>query len=75
MVPWSLKTRWNNCLDAIEGKTYIITHIFREGNMVADLIANKGFGLSDFTWWYSVMEAAMNAYNRNLECLKKHIVR
>lgn len=35
--------------------------------MVVDLLANEGFGLSDFTWWSLVQEATMIAYTRNLK--------
>lgn len=60
---------------ALKSKCYMITHIFREGNAVADSIANERFLLSDFTWWYSIPDAAMEAYLRNLEIRIEYRVR
>lgn len=48
-------------------KTYMISHLCGEGNAFADTIANMGFSLTDFTWWYNVLNEAWPSYPRNLE--------
>lgn len=44
-VHWSLKTRWRKCLNILYSNPFRITHIFREGNGVADVMANIGFSI------------------------------
>ncbi|CAJ2670958.1 unnamed protein product [Trifolium pratense] len=41
-VSWALRNRWKNVLFMISQMNCIVTHIFREGNQVADLMANHG---------------------------------
>lgn len=65
-VPWGVRVRWKKCLSILKDKTFSITHVFREGNQVADRMANYGHSLSDITWWYEVPDVAFNAYVRNL---------
>lgn len=65
-VPWQIRTRWYNCLHVLENNQYFITHIYREGNKVADAVANIAFSLDDFTWWYGVPEEAYDFYCRNI---------
>lgn len=50
-VPRVLKVRWRKCMNIIFSKRFKISHIFREGNGVANAMANVGLHLSDFTWW------------------------
>ncbi|KAL6185106.1 hypothetical protein ACLB2K_041241 [Fragaria x ananassa] len=42
LVPWNLRVRWLNCLRCISEMTFRSSHIFREGNKVADALANHG---------------------------------
>jgi len=42
-VPWMLRNRWNTCLNYCGKIRFMITHIFREGNVCADKLANLGF--------------------------------
>lgn len=44
--PWQLHTRRLNCLDMLKVMEFHISHIYREGNKVADLLANMGL-----VWW------------------------
>ncbi|GAU51888.1 hypothetical protein TSUD_416730 [Trifolium subterraneum] len=39
-VVWPLRNRWRNVLFMINNMNCFVTHIYREGNKVADLIAN-----------------------------------
>lgn len=65
-VPWKIKNKWKNCLQILDGRNFIISHIHREGNAVADALANEGFGLDDFTWCIGLPEGAQEPYHRNL---------
>ncbi|KAK9949954.1 hypothetical protein M0R45_005462 [Rubus argutus] len=51
LVPWKLQIRWFNCLYQISQMHFKVSHIFREGNKVADVLANYGTLSSDFVWW------------------------
>ncbi|KAL6146202.1 hypothetical protein ACLB2K_056885 [Fragaria x ananassa] len=51
LVPWQLRVRWLNCLYRISTMTFKSSHIFREGNRVADALANHGTSLSEQIWW------------------------
>ncbi|KAL5730722.1 hypothetical protein ACHQM5_003516 [Ranunculus cassubicifolius] len=36
----------------LEGKGFFITHIYREGNTVADKLANMACSVLDMVWWF-----------------------
>jgi len=42
-VPWMFHNRWNTCLNYSEKIKFKITHIFHEGNVCVDKLANLGF--------------------------------
>lgn len=48
--PWSLQTRWNNCTLLLQNMVFRCSHIFREGNAVADKLANLGLLSSSLVW-------------------------
>jgi len=52
-VPWTLRTRWLNCLTLVKSFSCTFTHIHREGNTVADALAKNGLGLPSLhsQWW------------------------
>jgi hypothetical protein len=50
-VPWSLRNRWRNALVKFTHLNGMISHIFREGNQVADSLANFGCTLLDPVCW------------------------
>jgi ribonuclease HI len=50
-IPWSLRTRWKNMKTMLRKVTCIVTHICREGNHVADALANHGLSLLGFYTW------------------------
>jgi hypothetical protein len=52
-VAWLLRNRWKNVMFMLSQMNCIVTHIFREGNSVADLLANYGLTSSVFTSWSS----------------------
>jgi len=65
MVPWKLRNRWLNCLFLSQSMSFMLTHIYREGNHCADKLANLGLNAQQFTWLdYVHIEMATN-FNRN----------
>jgi ribonuclease HI len=52
-IAWPLRNRWRNALWMIGQMNFIVSHIYREGNGVADLIANFGLNYSTSTSWNS----------------------
>lgn len=42
LVPWSIKSRWLNCLHRMRNFGLRITHIYREGNICVDILASLG---------------------------------
>ena len=51
-VPSTIKEEWQHTLQLIQEMDIIISHIFREGNEVADKLANFGFlSRNEFTWF------------------------
>ncbi|KAK2417490.1 hypothetical protein QL285_039786 [Trifolium repens] len=51
MVPWYLRNRWSNILLLFRNLNGIVTHIHREGNHIADTLANHGCTLSSASFW------------------------
>jgi len=68
-VPWMLRNRWNTCLNYCGKIRFMITHIFREGNVCADKLANLGFIHRELFHWYNsllsslFLEFFMNRYS------------
>ncbi|GAU45776.1 hypothetical protein TSUD_24400 [Trifolium subterraneum] len=50
-VALPLRNRWRNVLFLLNHMNCMVTHIYREGNKVADLIVNHGLSLSASTSW------------------------
>ncbi|KAK2655634.1 hypothetical protein Ddye_008686 [Dipteronia dyeriana] len=40
-VPWRWRTAWDRCLGLISQMDFAVTHIYREGNQVADSLASR----------------------------------
>jgi hypothetical protein len=53
IIPWPLKNRWLNCMFKVRNIQVIVSHVYREGNFVAEKLANLGLSITDFTWWNS----------------------
>jgi ribonuclease HI len=64
-VAWSLRTRWHNALFMARNMHVIVTHIYREGNQVADLLANHGLNLPSIVFLEDIPLFAKNCYDRN----------
>lgn len=66
-MPWRLKMGWKRCLSTLYSNTFMISHVYKEGNTVADTLTSVGFSLSDFTWWYSLPQEGNLPYTRNFQ--------
>jgi len=45
IIPWSIRNRWQNCLNYVNSIGFIFSHVYREGNACADGMANLGLSL------------------------------
>ncbi|GAU16217.1 hypothetical protein TSUD_298490 [Trifolium subterraneum] len=64
-VVWALRNRWQNVLFMLKQMNCIVTHIYREGNQVADLIANHGLYLPSIIFWDVAPMFMRQGINRN----------
>jgi ribonuclease HI len=51
-VTWNLRNRWSNALVKFKQLNGMVSHIFREGNQVADSLANFGCTLPSSVCWF-----------------------
>lgn len=49
--PWPLFTRWKNCKMDLSNMHFYASHIFREGNAVADKFSKMGLSQPSLKWW------------------------
>ena len=52
-VPWEVRHQWDSCLDDLTNLNFVVSHIFREGNGVADSLAKYGAHHLEAQWWTS----------------------
>ena len=50
-VHWSIAEDWSNCLQFISTVEFRFSHIYREGNGLADVLANAGRNCSQIMIW------------------------
>ncbi|CAJ2632471.1 unnamed protein product [Trifolium pratense] len=62
---WSLRNRWKNVLHLAKSMNFIVTHIFREGNQVADLLANHGLTLISIAYWQEAPLFIRDCFDKN----------
>jgi ribonuclease HI len=65
LIPWPLKNRWLNCLLVSTNMNILVSHIYREGNECADVLANLGLGLLNFSFWNDVPQPVFDSLARN----------
>ncbi|KAL5148112.1 hypothetical protein HKD37_06G017653 [Glycine soja] len=53
MIPWKLKTRWNNCIFFTKAMQFEVSHIYIEGNCCADGRSKFALQTIGFSWWDS----------------------
>ena len=66
MVSWSIRNRWNNCMDVTKNMNVFVSHIYREGNTYTDGLANLCLALSSHVWFPSVPDSIRAEYIRNI---------
>jgi ribonuclease HI len=66
MVAWNLRNRWHNAKLLLSHMNYIVSHIYREGNQVADTLANYGCSLSSLTCWHYVPDFVKDNFVKNI---------
>ncbi|PRQ21297.1 hypothetical protein RchiOBHm_Chr7g0237631 [Rosa chinensis] len=54
LAPWRLRVKWMNSLASISQFQVHISHVFREGNQVADKLAKHDAVTSGSVWWDSI---------------------
>jgi ribonuclease HI len=64
-IAWPLRNRWKNAIFKMSHMHCIVTHTYREGNKVADLIANFGLSSSEPTFWNVGPEFILDAMDCN----------
>ncbi|KAK9930542.1 hypothetical protein M0R45_027578 [Rubus argutus] len=65
-VPWRYSTIWFNCRALLASMSVKISHVYREGNQVADCLANFGVDQVGTLWWDSCPPCALSAYCHDL---------
>jgi ribonuclease HI len=53
MVPWRVRQAWQRCIFQISQMDFQVSHIFREGNQVADMLSKHALELQADSWWFS----------------------
>ncbi|KAK9942940.1 hypothetical protein M0R45_008581 [Rubus argutus] len=67
LIPWRLRTVWLNCIHLARRITLHITHIYREGNTVADKLATYGAANEGSIWWMVLPSFLRTLFNTDLE--------
>jgi ribonuclease HI len=65
LIPWSLRNRWMNCLLMTRSMNFFVSHVYREGNVCADVLANLGLGLLELTFWNTAPLHVCNSFARD----------
>jgi ribonuclease HI len=65
IVPWQLRNRWINCQIIISNMNFLASHIYREGNSCADVLANIGLTLDTYVYYYSLPLHVRGDYVKN----------
>jgi ribonuclease HI len=64
-VVWPLRSRWKNVQVRLRGMNIIVTHIYREGNKVADQLANFGLTAIGLSTWSIAPEFLKDSLENN----------
>jgi hypothetical protein len=64
-TPWELRNRWLNVMTNLNTMNYLVSHIFREGNQVADLLANHFLTIPSINVWQEVPMFIKDCYIKN----------
>jgi ribonuclease HI len=64
-VAWQIRNRWKNVLFMFRQMNCVVTHIYREGNQVADSLANHGLAINSLVFWQDTPLFIADYVNRN----------
>jgi hypothetical protein len=64
-VTRSLRNRWHNALIILRKMNFIVSHIFRESNQVADNVANHGLALNSIMFWQDLPLFIKDSFDKN----------
>lgn len=65
LVPCRLRNRWENCLRITNSMNFIATHVLREWNTCADVLANAGLNVSHLRVWFNIPDCIREPFGRN----------
>jgi ribonuclease HI len=65
VVPWSIRSRWLNCHALASSMNILVTHVYREGNIVADSLANMGLHLTELLFFNAPPLCILNSLSKN----------
>ena len=66
LVPYHLRNRWLNCMLLTRSMNFMATHIFREGNACANLLADASHSLENITVWMNLPSSISESYCKNI---------
>ncbi|XP_019423031.1 PREDICTED: uncharacterized protein LOC109332502 [Lupinus angustifolius] len=72
LPPWQLLPLWLKCKNDMLSFNFRISHIYREGNQCADLLANHGLHSRTNIIWSTIPYFIVNKCNRNALCLPNY---
>jgi hypothetical protein len=60
-----IRNRWKNVLKMASSMNIMVTHIFREGNQVADLLEKHGLSIASLDSWFDAPVFILDSLNHN----------
>ena len=51
LPPWCVATKWDNCKQFLSGMRLYCSHIYKEGNAVAECLVSMGLDHVVPLWW------------------------
>jgi hypothetical protein len=65
IIPWTLRSRWLNCMKLASSMNIIVTHVYREDNVTADLLANLGLNLTTLLFMTDPPSCIIDSLSKN----------
>jgi ribonuclease HI len=76
-VPWFLRNRWLNMKARMLEMDCVITHIYREGNQPADILANHGLTIHNLSTWEEAplfLHASLERNKFGFPCFRHYLM-
>ena len=55
-IPWCFRNRWLRAVKMASNMNVTISHIYREGNCVADKLASRASSSQNQIWWMEISD-------------------